>query len=488
MNPIPLPIAELKSALTGLSKIINRHATLPALQMIHIERNKDGWLCLTGTDLDRFVTVRFEQPSQGEPLVVLAHYDELQRLTKACAKNETLLLSPGSPNHTLVKFSVANGTGEAKINSVPTGEFPEIPKVRGKAVPLPDNMRTSLHEAMACASTDESRYVLHGAFIDTTKPDAHYIVATDGRHLYSSNSFNLAMNVPLNIPKHKFLGWRDFNLDGEWQLKVGEPLNKDESPLVQINSRRWRFITKQIGGNYPNWKQVVPDAKHTRCILQLDPGKLDQVLQIIDSLPCHDDKFRTIGLSWRNNRLCLKAKEQILGEWLARPVPLLKGEGPDMTVFCNRTLLTKALQFGLSAIHLIDDISPLRFTSGGKQMIVMPIRAQAANPSERPSTTPPPRRESPAPLPPPSAPRTPYHPIPTPPQSPRLQPEPSPTEDPFEEALQQINAVKETLRSSLGTINSLTNTVKQMRADRRSTTRDLQSFRNTLRTLQKVPL
>ena len=63
MNQITLPIAELKPALTGLGKIISRSATLPVLRMIRIERNKDGWITLTGTDLERFVTVRLEQPS-----------------------------------------------------------------------------------------------------------------------------------------------------------------------------------------------------------------------------------------------------------------------------------------------------------------------------------------------------------------------------------------------------------------------------------------
>ena len=42
MNPITLPIAELKPALTGLGKIINRHAKLPVLTHIKIERTKDG--------------------------------------------------------------------------------------------------------------------------------------------------------------------------------------------------------------------------------------------------------------------------------------------------------------------------------------------------------------------------------------------------------------------------------------------------------------
>ena len=55
-NPIiKLPVAELKTAIGGLTKVIPRHSTLPVLGMIHIERDRQGWVHLTGTDLDTFL-------------------------------------------------------------------------------------------------------------------------------------------------------------------------------------------------------------------------------------------------------------------------------------------------------------------------------------------------------------------------------------------------------------------------------------------------
>ena len=53
---ITLPIAELKPALVGLGKIIRKTPTLPVLGMVKIERTKDGWTLITGTDLDSYVT------------------------------------------------------------------------------------------------------------------------------------------------------------------------------------------------------------------------------------------------------------------------------------------------------------------------------------------------------------------------------------------------------------------------------------------------
>ena len=83
MTPIILPVAELKSGLAGLGKVISSKGTLPVLQSLRIERTPDGWVCLTATDLDRFVTLRLEQPAKGEPFAMLVPYAELLRKADA---------------------------------------------------------------------------------------------------------------------------------------------------------------------------------------------------------------------------------------------------------------------------------------------------------------------------------------------------------------------------------------------------------------------
>ena len=129
--------------------------------------------------------------------------------------------------------------GEAKLKPLPVAEYPVTPRIKAESIPLPPELRRSIHEAMDCASTDSTRLVLNGTFIDAGNPKANYVVATDGRHLYSANSFALPLKKSLIIPNHKFLMWKEFNTDGEWQLKT-------DAQMIQISSRRWRVITKQI--------------------------------------------------------------------------------------------------------------------------------------------------------------------------------------------------------------------------------------------------
>jgi DNA polymerase III sliding clamp (beta) subunit (PCNA family) len=70
---------------------------------------------------------------------------------------------------------------------------------------MSSTLRESLLEAMDCASVDSTRYVLNGTFIDAKDSKANYVVATDGKHLYSANSFTLPLKESVIIPTHKFL-------------------------------------------------------------------------------------------------------------------------------------------------------------------------------------------------------------------------------------------------------------------------------------------
>ena len=253
MHPVTLPITELKSALAGLGKVINSRATLPILHSVKVERTNDGWIALTGTDLDRFVTMRLEHPAEGLPIAVLIPYDQLQHLIKNCGKDERLIIE-STAEGTIIKFAMAHNLGSTKVKPLPVMEFPDTPRIKAEPIPLPPELRRSIHEALDCASTDQTRYVLNGAFIDASTPKANYVVGTNGRILYSANSFCLPLKNSIILPSHKFIGFKEFNNDGEWQMRA-------DKEHVQLSTRRWRFISRQIDGQYPNWRQVIPDPQ-----------------------------------------------------------------------------------------------------------------------------------------------------------------------------------------------------------------------------------
>lgn len=471
MKPITLPIAELKPALAGLSKVINTRATLPVLHHVKVERTSDGWIAMTGTDLDRFVTMRLEHPAEGPPMAVLVPYDQLLQLSKNCGKDERIHIEP-----TLIKFALADSFGEQKVKHIPAEEFPATPRIKSEAIALPPELRRSIHEAMECASTDETRYVLNGTFIDTSNPKANYIVGTDGKHLYSANSFSLPLKNSVIIPNHKFLGWKEFNADGEWQMKV-------DDKAIQLSSRRWRFISKQIDGNYPNWRQTIPNPEAAKTHITLDPAKLDPLIKLVQRMPCHDkEKFQTIGLETKSGQFLLLGKDNPNEPWTRVPVQDAKVEGPEITIFLSRRFLIKALEYGLNTISLIAFISPLRFHNKGKQMIVMPLRYDGTNTQAQAVQQPAPvNMPSSRPVPPPA-----------PPQERKLMiaPEaPTPNDKTAtEEAIDMTLLIRDKLNEGFNMLRDLSMKLKVINRDQKTSAREFNSVRSTLRSIQGLKL
>ena len=475
MQPITLPIAELKPALAGLGKIISSRPSLAILGNVKVERTSEGWIALTSTDLDRFITVRLEHPAEGPPTAVLIPYDQLAQITKTCGRGENVIIDQTTHGF-VIKFALADSLGEQKVPTIPVGEFPVTPRIKADAIPLPAELRYSINEAMECSSTDETRYVLNGTFIDTSNPKANYIVGTDGKHLYSANSFTLPLKKSVIIPNHKFLGWKDFNNDGEWQLRL-------DNTHVQLSSRRWRFISKQIEGNYPNWRQTIPNPDTAKTHITLDPAKLETLIKLIQRMPCHDtERYHTIGLEWQNGQFLLLGKDQPNEPWLRVPVPDVKGTGPEMMIFLNRRLLIKALQYGLNTISLISFVSPLRFHNKGRQMLVMPLRPDGGSTQQQPAPVNlPPSR----PVPPPA------QPIPRPMlnnPTPETPPSSSEQKSAVEEAIDMTLLIRDKLNDGFNLLRDLSVKLKTINRDQKASAREMQSVRSTLRSIQGLKI
>jgi DNA polymerase III sliding clamp (beta) subunit (PCNA family) len=500
MSPIALPLAELKPALTGLAKVINRHSALPVLNHVRIERAPNGWVTFTATDLDHYVTVRSDLPSPGEPMSLLVPYDALLKISKGRGKDEEIFLTPGDNSSVSIRAAIGDQFAETTVESLPVEEFPPLPTIGGDPIALNTALRSAVQQALECASTDETRLILNRAYLDVSKPKAHYVVGTDGRHLFSSNSFALPLKDSVLIPSHRFLAWKEFHADGEWQLQVApKEKDSDDPPPFQISGRRWQFISRQIAGNYPNWRQVVPDGNGTQTTIDVDPEAVEVILQIITKMPDHDVLNHGLGLEIVGSQVRLIGCSSKDGDWTRVTLEGVKAKGKEVTIHLNRELLAKALRFGLTRIAIIDPMSPLKFSEGGRQMIIMPVRAEAAPikpttpteptpaeahqeepaapepvPAISPEATHPPTAEHPGRKPMPEKPNGNTSAV-TPPEKPAL-----------ETALAQIEIVRGDFRNAIAGLNKLAENLKQAQREQKAGDKEVQSVRQTLRSLQGV--
>ncbi len=227
------------------------------------------------------MSLRLEAPEQiGSPAKCLVPFVELQKLGKNCPADETLELEILSEDKLLLRHRVASHPVEQVITVLPTGDFPEPPLITASSVNLDEAARSTLLDALACASDDETRVILNGAYLDVSKPTGHYAVATDGRHLFASNSLHLALPSSVLVPDHRFLTWSGFVKDGQWKLSVQAP-TKDKGGYLRLESRRWTFVTKQIEGTYPNWRTITDDVRSFSGTIEINDTAAEAIARIV---------------------------------------------------------------------------------------------------------------------------------------------------------------------------------------------------------------
>ncbi len=504
--PITLQIKDLRPALVGLGKVISRKATLPVLGCLHIRTgNANGkagaksnsMLTITGTDLDATLelTVPTMVPAPAAPFLV--PLTVLQDFTKACGANETIALQAESGNRVTLTRLYGNTRIPRTFTCPPAEEFPEIPTLKGKAFQLEEEGKQSLLQALACASADSTRLILNGAYLE----GGHTFVGTDGRHLYRANSMKYPVKDPVVLPCLKVLDWKWLRDTPDWRLAL-------DGERFCLSGEHWKITAKQIKGNYPNYRQIMPRESDFRSSVTLREDTLEQVASTLLSLPGEKSLNKPVGLRTTRQGLVLLARAHEDEPHTEIPVEGAITTGPAVTVFVNRDYLTRAIQFGLNRVDIIDELSPLRMRQGNsarRDLIMMPVRVSVSAPIPAPVSAKAPSTPQPEPQPQPEPPSEPMKrdtpttsTTPTTPNHnhngngngthshyPAVESEEA---SPLDAAANHVNCVKELLRQAVSALTDLAQTLKQARNEQRNTEREVRQVRSTIRTLQKVEL
>src|SRR5437764_8003971 len=129
---ITIQVGELKTALTGLSKIISKRASLPVLQLIRVERVANGATSISATDLDAFASYRFTEGSEGKAESILVPFESLHSIAKGCAGEETIAIEKSTGDRAIIHYPIGGGTCERHVESLPCDEWPLPPASNGE--------------------------------------------------------------------------------------------------------------------------------------------------------------------------------------------------------------------------------------------------------------------------------------------------------------------------------------------------------------------
>jgi DNA polymerase III sliding clamp (beta) subunit (PCNA family) len=454
---IHLPVAELKTILPGLNKVVPRAPSLPVLGCVRVERNETGQTTLQATNLEDYVKVRLTG-GEGDAAALLVPFDALSKTIKATAREATLTLIQDKTG-TKLRTYVGGNPIDQSLEAPEVQEWPSMPEPRAHATLLEEPFKDAFREALACVTEDPTRPILNGVYLDVSDPQVHYVVATNGRLLFAANSFHFELKESLLIPSRKFLGWHGFWEDGVSALAV-VPGQEQDPGWVELQSDRWTFLTRQIEGEYPNWKQVMPkESPHT--VIQLDSEASHALQEVVPRLPGAENGDAPITLTVEEEHLAVGGRNRQSDELITIPISTASVRGEPVAVRLNRQFLLQALRFGFAELDVISDTTPMLCRAERKELVIAPLAPEIQNNNHNEERNSMPKQE------------------------PSDIQEPAP-ESAVRSAMQQIEKIKETLRGVLRDLNDVLTVLKTSEKEHKATEKEIETVRATLRTIQSV--
>jgi DNA polymerase III subunit beta len=360
----------------GLAQVLNvvgSKATMPILSNVLIEAEKDQ-VSLTTTNLDLGIRCKI-MAEVKEPGSVTLPVKRLANIVRELPNIDVSI--DASPNH---QVKLSSGGSNFRIMGIGKEEFPPLPEFGDeKAYTLEQGELTTMLRSVAYAqSTDETRYILNGVYLNF-RDGKFSLVATDGRRLALIAK---EMEVPAESAGAIILPAKTVS-------ELSHLLDKGEKVKINFNDRRCAFqiatnkdtnglvdsiylYSKVVEGNYPNYQQVIPKETHQRIKLERE-----LFLQCVHraALVC-SEKANSVRLKLTSNLLEITAQSPDFGE--AHESMAINYSGPDLQVAFNPAFLIdplKALTKDEVFFEVKDEVSPGVFkTLESFVCVIMPVR------------------------------------------------------------------------------------------------------------------
>jgi DNA polymerase-3 subunit beta len=359
---------ELKKALTRAQGIVDRKTTMPILANVLLSATKDGLLKVTAFDLD--IGVVSEHPAEviKEGDITLSAKTLLD-ITKSLPE-ATVMLKQSSNNY----VEITSGSASFRIVGMAADQFPPLPKEEKANLTKVDgkSLLDLIAKTSFAISSDETRYVLNGVFLEH-KDGMARMVATDGHRLALAeqpiaDSFNLKQGVI--IPRkglYELKRLLEEAPDAEVFLGFAQSSCIFKKPGLSM-------VMRLIDGDYPPYGMVIPKVAERTVIL-----RKDQFLETLRRMSLLSaEKAYAVRIKLEQGLVQVSSQNPDLGE--SHEDIQVPYRGPSISVGFNARYLIDGLQAVETdevKFELGDDQSPvvLRPTGGPNYLaVIMPMR------------------------------------------------------------------------------------------------------------------
>ena len=335
---------ELTQKLAIVSRGVSTRTAVQILGGILLNA-EGGQLTLAATDMELSLRASLEAQVEGDGAVVVPGrlLVELVRLLP-----ETDVTIEQRADESVIH--VSSGSFESRLNTFTAEDFPRLPDAESLERHTVD--RDALLETIArvgrSASRDESRPVLTGVLV-RFEPGKLVMAATDSYRL-SVKETSLEGSIPeleAIVPARALAELARIGQGAE-QIELGV----HENQVVFGVDGVW-LTTRRIDGQFPNYKQLIPESFDHEL-----PLPRDEVLDVVRRIAVMAQRNSPLRLRFAEGQLTVSARTQDVGEAEeSLPVPF---SGETLEIGFNAEFLRDGIESVTGETIRFRLISPLR--------------------------------------------------------------------------------------------------------------------------------
>ena len=354
--------SDLINAIQTVQNVITPKAALPILSNILIETGSDS-VRLSATDLDI-----------GISCVIPVNIQEAGAITVPAKRfgdiikdlpGDGVSISTKKNNSVVIETELC----QFKIMGLPREEFPKLPEFQNKEAVKIDQtiLKDMLNLTSFAVSFDETRYILNGILFKINKGNLT-LVATDGKRLAiadrkikQDSEKDIHIIIPLKTIHELNRNLRD---EAEVSLILG-------NNQVLFDLGKVVIISRLIEGEFPDYKQVVPQAVETKMKVSREEFFLAVKRAALLSTP----DYQAVRLEVFKDRVVVSKSTPDIGE--SREEVRIEYKGKEMAIGFNPSYLSdvlKNLHSEKIELELTDSEKPGVIRIDGYVYIVLPMR------------------------------------------------------------------------------------------------------------------
>jgi DNA polymerase-3 subunit beta len=241
----------LLKPLNLVAGVVERRQTLPILANVLLVL-EDGWLSLTGTDLEVELVGRLKLEAAAEAGEVTVPARKLVDICKSLPEGCDIEFTVKEG-----KAVVRSGRSRFSLSTLEARDFPNVEDSIGthKISLLQGQLRRLIERTSFAMAQQDVRYYLNGMLWEL-KPDLLRVVATDGHRLAMctlASEFSIEDTKQVILPRKGVLELARLLQDdaAEVALVIG-------NNHIRATTKDFTFTSKLVDGKFPDYDRVLP--------------------------------------------------------------------------------------------------------------------------------------------------------------------------------------------------------------------------------------